>query len=324
MGDPVRAWLILIPALAACAKHGGAPPANDDAASGTPVKTAVVASATLQVLVSAPGRTDALEQQKVRSPFDGVLVDLSVQNGDRVRTGQVLGHVVSQNSQAALVGARAMRQSARTATQKVDGGRAVKLAEQSIVKTPLRAPEAGVVVAHGADEGALVTTHEDIVSLAAADSIVFVGEVVQNDLPRIRPGQHALIQLSAQKEAIDGVVHVVLPAASAKDLNSPVRIDFAPQKAPTAIGLFGTAQIVVAEHANARVVPEAALLRDDVSGVSRVATVGSEGKAHWLTVTPGIQQNGRVEIVAPTLADGTRVIVAGQVGLPEGTAVRPE
>lgn len=310
--------------LSACAKHGGAPPANDDAASGTPVKMAMVGSATLQVLVSAPGHTDALEQQKVRSPFDGVLVDLSVENGDQVSTGQVLGHVVSQNSQAALIGARSMLQSARTAAQKLDAERAVTLAERAIVKAPLRAPEAGVVVAHGADEGALVTTHEDIVSLAAADSIVFVAEVVQNDLSRIRPGQHALIQLSAQKAAIEGVVHVILPAASAKDLSSPVRIDFAPQKAPTAIGLFGTAQIVVAEHANARVVPEAALLRDDVSGVSRVATVGTDGKAHWLTVTPGIQQDGRIEIVAPALPDGTRVVVAGQVGLPDGATVRPE
>ncbi|MCA1664307.1 MAG: efflux RND transporter periplasmic adaptor subunit [Myxococcales bacterium] len=310
--------------LLACSKHGGTAPANDDGGNATPVKIAAVARATMQVLVSAPGHTDAIEQQKVRSPFDAMLVDLSVENGDKVKTGQLLGHVVSQNSQAALVGARAMLQSARTPAQKQDAARAVTLAERAIVKAPLRAPEAGVVVAHGADEGALVTTHEDIVSLAAADSIVFVGAVVQNDLLRIRAGQRALIRLSAVKEPIDGVVHVILPAASEKDLSSLVRIDFAPQKAPTAIGLFGTAQIVVAEHTNARVIPAAALLRDDVSGVSRVATVGADGKAHWLPVTPGIEQDGRIELVAPPLPDEARVIVSGQIGLPDGAPVRPE
>ncbi|MEO6952667.1 MAG: efflux RND transporter periplasmic adaptor subunit [Polyangia bacterium] len=282
----------------------------------------MVARADLQVLVTGPGLTDALDQQKVRSPFAGTLIDLTVENGDHVRTGQVIGHVVSQNSEAALVGARSMLQAAHTPAQQRDARRAVQLAEQGIVETPLRVPEAGVVVAHGAEEGSLVTTTADILSLAAADSIVFVAKIVQNALPAIHPGQKATLRLAAIKAPILGVVHVVLPAATGNDLTSPVRIDFAPAQVPTAIGLFGTASIVVGEHRAARVVPEAALLRDDISGVTRVATVGADGNAHWVEVTTGLQQDGVVEVVTPSLPDGTRVIVSGQVGLPDGAPVR--
>jgi multidrug efflux pump subunit AcrA (membrane-fusion protein) len=77
----------------------------------------------------------------------------------------------------------------------------------------------------------------------------------------------------------------------------------------------------VAEHADAVTVPDAAVLRDDVTGSARVAVVGADGKAHWIAVTPGLSQGGKTEIAAPLLAPGTRVITSGQVGLPEGTPV---
>jgi multidrug efflux pump subunit AcrA (membrane-fusion protein) len=59
-----------------------------------------------------------------------------------------------------------------------------------------------------------------------------------------------------------------------------------------------------------------------VSGVSPIAIVPPTGRAHWVTVTVGIQQGNNVEIVSPSLAVGTSVIVAGQVGLPDSTRVR--
>jgi multidrug efflux pump subunit AcrA (membrane-fusion protein) len=68
------------------------------------------------------------------------------------------------------------------------------------------------------------------------------------------------------------------------------------------------------------VVPAGAVLRDDVSGVTQVAVV-SEGKVHWVQVTTGVAQGGRIEIVAPLLEPGTVVVVQGQVGLPEGAQV---
>jgi multidrug efflux pump subunit AcrA (membrane-fusion protein) len=72
------------------------------------------------------------------------------------------------------------------------------------------------------------------------------------------------------------------------------------------------------------VVPEAALLQDDVYGTTQVAVVGPapDHRAHWVRVTLGARDGGLVEIVAPPLSPGTLVIVSGQVGLPEGTPVR--
>lgn len=287
---------------------------------GTPVKVAPVVRATLTLTVSGPGHTDALEQQKVRAPFKAILRQLRVQDGDHVRDGQVLAVLASQESEAALIGARAMLRAAHTPQQRDDARRALQLARRGVVEAVLRAPEAGVVLSHGADEGALVAEAQDIVSLAATDSFVFLASIVQTDLPRIHRGEPARVLLAARPGVLDGKVHGVLAAASAADLAAPVRIDLAPASVPKALGLFGTAVISVGERRDVLVVPQAAVLRDDIDGVQRLALV-ADGKAHWERVTPGASAGGRVEIAAPPLRPGALVIVDGQVGLPEGAKV---
>jgi hypothetical protein len=53
-----------------------------------------------------------------------------------------------------------------------------------------------------------------------------------------------------------------------------------------------------------------------------VAVVTSAQRVHWVAVSTGVQQGNDVEIVTPALAQGQRVIVSGQVGLPEESNVR--
>jgi multidrug efflux pump subunit AcrA (membrane-fusion protein) len=102
-----------------------------------------------------------------------------------------------------------------------------------------------------------------------------------------------------------------------------VRIDLARVTRQLALGLFGNARVTVASHPAALVVPDAAVVRDDVTGVSRVAAVAN-GRAHWVTVTTGLKQNGMTEISGPNLAEGLVVIESGMVGLPEGKSVSPQ
>jgi RND family efflux transporter MFP subunit len=323
--------LVIVAFAVAC--HGGSGElgkAGRDAGGGdggaaTPVEAATVQRATLLEIVSAPGHTASIEQQQVRAPFAGKIVDLIVADGDRVKTGQVLGSMMAQTSVAALEGARVMAKAAHTPRQRRDARRALGLARRGLVKHTLRAPEPGVVVSHSADEGALVTADQVIVTIAALDSFVFVAEVVQNDLRRVRPGQPASIDLAAQRPPFDAVVHALLPTASSQTLTAPVRLDFRDEKSvPTAVNLFGTARIVVGQARDVIVVPAQAVLRDDVTGVERVATIGSENRLHWVRVTTGLTQRGLVQITSRQLPAGAPVIVTGQVGLTDGTRVRVE
>jgi membrane fusion protein, multidrug efflux system len=302
---------------------GAADAQHSDAAVGTPVRVAKAQRTTLTETVSGPGRTDALEQQKVRAPFKGILRELRVIDGDRVKKGQIVAVLISQESQAALTGAEALVRTARTSGERSDAQRALELARRGLVPAYLRAPETGVIVSHGADEGSLVAESQDIVSMAASGSFFFRADMAQTELPRVHQGEPAEVQLAAKSVTLPGKVHSILPAASATDLTVPVRIDFEPGNAPQALALFGTATVTVGTREGVIAVPASAVLRDDVSGVTRIAAV-SQGKAHWLRVTTGIAQQGLVEIREPQLPPGTIVIVDGQVGLEEDAPVQVE
>jgi RND family efflux transporter MFP subunit len=274
--------------------------------------------------IHAPGRTDVLRPLHVRAPFTGSVVSLRIADGDRVAAGEELGSVVARASAAALAGARAMLDAARTDAERQDAERALALATQSLVQHPLRAPEGGVVVSHAANAGDLVNEGDDILVLAPAGSVAFIAQVVQSDLPQVHPGQRVAIDLAARVAPLPGVVHGILPAASSENLSAPVRIDFSGASGGIGLGLFGTARITVGERRDVPVVPEVAVLRDDVYGTSRLAIITPDHRAHWVAVTTGVREGGLVEIVSPIMAPSTAVIVTGLVGLPEGTPVRAQ
>ena len=335
--DVVVKSVLLLGALAACS-HGGS--ANDEpgagsaaprkadtvvskdsgAAAATPVRMASITRGSLSVIVSGPGRTDALDVQKVRAPFAGTLESLTVVIGDRVQSGQKVGALINQTSQATLSGAQVMLRDAKTSAERSDANRALELARESLVQTALRAPRAGVVISRGASQGDLVSPGDSIISVASANSIVFIAHISQSDLTRIRPGQRATIDAPGRAIAVEGIVHGLLPADTSA-MSVPVRIDLHMSDVAVPTGLFGTAHISVGERTNVLIVPAAAILRDDVNGTSRVAVVDLDGRARWAEVSVGVQQGTEAEISSPLLAPGTRVIISGQVGLPDGSHV---
>jgi RND family efflux transporter MFP subunit len=310
----------LLPACRARAPEAQAPAAAEPAAVAVPVRVAAVARRTLVEQITASGHTAALSQQKIRAPFAGTLTELTVTDGDRVRRGQAIGALVSRDSEAALAGAHDMERQARTDAEKADAARALALAERGLVRASLTAPSDGTVLSHAAVRGDRVSEEQEILTVADAASVAFVVDVAQSDLGRIRPGQAVAVEIAGWPSRTSGTVHDVLPGANAVDFTAALRVDLRGPDGVPPLGLFGTARITVAEHRNATVVPESALLRDDVTGTSRLAIV-DKGRAHWLEVSPGLRSNGQVEIKAPPLEPGQTVVVSGSVGLAEGAPV---
>jgi HlyD family secretion protein len=280
-----------------------APPAE---AVAVPVRVAPVARAELSRVVSAPGQTNALAQQKVRAPFAGTLVELSVTDGA----------IVARETAAAVDGAQEMQRNARTPEEKADAERALALAERNVVRAAIHAGADGVVISHAATASDRVAEDQELLTIAERDSLVFVAGVTQSDLASVRAGQTVSVELAGRTRPIAGAVHDVLPAANPGDFTAPVRVDLRELPPGMAIGLFGTARITV-ESREGVVVPDAAILRDDVSGVSRVALV-RDGRAHWVDVVTGLRGPSGTEIVSPELSPSDSVVVTGQVGLPEG------
>lgn len=291
-----------------------------DTSAATPVRIAIAHLATLRVQVTAPGQTDVLRQVHVRAPFTGVLTGLRATDGDRVAVGDTLGTMVSLNSEAALNGARAMLASATTPRDSADARRALALARANQIARALTAPEAGVVLRHSASPGDRLAEGDDVLQLAANNSSIFIADVAQSDAATVRAGQAVAIRLAAAATTIHGRVHGVLPAASSSAFTVPVRIDIGAAMPVPSVGLFGTATITIGREAGVLAVPTAAVLSDDITGVSRVAAVHG-GRAEWIPVTRGTEDGGEIAVTGRGLTPGDTVIVSGQVGLPDSTRV---
>lgn len=298
----------------------------DSAPAGTPVQVAPVRLVDLDHVVRVPGRTVAIREERVRAPFAGTLVSLEVTDGDRVTRGQRIGALVARSSTAALAGAEALLATAESPEARSDAERALALARRELVERPLRTSSAGVVTSHSAVAGDVLGEGDEIVAVAASDGIVFEAQLSQADLPLVRPGQPARLSLVADSVTWPGRVETVLPAASTETLTVPVRIrpigDGAAR--PSRTGLFGEAEIIVVTWPGVPVVPAAAVLRDDVSGVTRIAIVGPDERLQWRNVETGISRDGIVQITSPALTAGQSVITSGHVGLSDGAAVRPQ
>ena len=80
-------------------------------------------------------------------------------------------------------------------------------------------------------------------------------------------------------------------------------------------------QIVTGRRENVLIVPRAALLSDPDTGKSSVVTVGEDNTAHVVPVQTGLSVGGSVEITGG-VAEGQKVAVSGQYGLPDGAKVK--
>src|SRR5262249_46360360 len=145
MGRTMRRALAAALAVLLCAAcsrkkaaEASAPEPAPTEAAGAPVRVAAPSRRNLTELLSAPGRTAAMAQLKVRAPFSGTLVELKVADGDFVHRGDALGTIVSRESEAALSGAREMAREAKSVAEKADADRAVALAEKGLVRALLR------------------------------------------------------------------------------------------------------------------------------------------------------------------------------------------
>jgi len=312
------ALLAVLLVLAGCGRGEGEGAAPADPV--VPVHADVVTTRMFRETVEAPGRWKGVSEIVVRAPAAGWVEALDPRTGDRVGAGQVVGRVVTRESKAALEGAELLVREAATAAARAEAGRALALARRELVRVPLVAARAGIVVRRGAEPGALADEGGELLALVPTDGLVFEAHVPPALAARVRPGQAATVEVEAAAPRL-ATVKSVLPQADSTDQSTLVwLVPSAPTPLP-ALDRFGTVRIVTgAPHASSAV-PEAAVVEDDLTGEPEIAVVDSGGRAAWTHVKVGTLEGGWREVLAPRLAPGTRVVIEGQHGLPDRAQV---
>jgi multidrug efflux pump subunit AcrA (membrane-fusion protein) len=287
-----------------------------------PVRFATLEERLFHDLISAPGEWQAGSELVITAASAGMLEGLTVAVGDRVTAGQRLGTLVPSDSWASLTGAELLVREARDAAGRAEAQRALALARKDLVRVPLVASQAGVVVRRSAEPGSHLAESAEIVAIAPWRSVVFEAHVPVADAKRIHAGEAASIT-APNEPARAAAVQRVLPMASEADQTVIVWLSPRSLTPTPELDRFATADITVGAPRTALAAPDSAVIEDDLTGQRRLAVVDGSGRMTWKQVNLGLAEGSWREVSAPGLAAGARIVTQGHRGLPDGTKVAP-
>lgn len=301
--------------------HGPGAGADEPAAASVAVRVRALETRSFAPIVEAQGRWRSTGEVHVMAPFAAIVESLVPRVGDRVGKGQVVGVLVTRESQAAVRGSELLLRQAADAAARDEARRALALARHDLVRVPLVAGGAGTVSVRAVEPGAQVSEGAELLTLVPPGALVFEAHVALAEAARVAAGQRVQIAME-DGTTLAATVRTRVPTTSATDQTALVWLAPVLPAAPELIDRFGKASIETGAGHRAVAVPDSAVVEDDLTGERRVAVVEPSGIAAWRTVRLGLAKEGWHELVEPVLPAGTRVVVVGQRGLPDSTQVR--
>lgn len=339
---------LILGALSACGRGGEASGAQRPAGGGTravPVAVAAVASRDLARSVIVAGPVEPVRTIGVNALLAGTVLAVHVQEGDRVRPGQLLAELDARETRAQFERAQAVLANAQTtfdrnqqlaATQIITDAEfeqsrsAYEVAKSDaevwrtrLAFTRITAPSAGIVTVKAVEAGSAVSTNQRLFDLADVSLLVVRVPVSELDVVHVKPGSAVDVVLDAYPTSpVEGRVRRVFPSADAQSRLVPVEVALRrfPDGVAARPGFLARVTFRLDRRPGALVIPAAAV------------GVGEEGQFVYVVdsdslvrrpVTLGITADGLVE-VQRGLAVGERVVTSGHTNLRPGTRVRME
>jgi multidrug efflux pump subunit AcrA (membrane-fusion protein) len=290
------------------------------------VQTAAVMEGDAIIIVTAYGRTDALRKENVYAPLAGKITTLKAFEGTEVEKGDILAVIETKESQAAILGAETMLQSATTPEDRAQAERALELAKGSRHAVSVPASFHGLVASRSVSEGELVPEGAPLVSIVDLSTVNFLADVLLRDIPSVSPGQSVTINFEALgDQEFPAVVDAISPQTDAGSQTVQVRLRFArmPDRLRSLLRteMLGTARIRTGIRSHALFIPKEALLRNDENNTHSVVIITSDSLALHVPVSVGVEVDSLVEVQSPTLQAGMAVITVGAYSLADSTRV---
>jgi len=213
------------------------------------------------------------------------------------------------------------RQEVRDATQaKLREMEAILEQERNHLKdTKIVAPFQGEISRKYVDAGALVSSSTPLVNLVHTETLKIVANVVEKDVPLLKPGMKAKIRsesypgrvFEGRMEKINATVDL-----STRTLQAEIWIPNPDHSLKP--GMFSNVEVVLLEKPQALVIPREAILEAG----SEMSVFLVEGKqAVRRPIAIGYEQDRMVEVLKG-LNEGDQVVIKGQQLIKEGSTIR--
>ena len=332
------------PAGSRLASREGVDPDNGEDSSvdeGVPVRVLKSRIGSVSSYISATANLVAENEVKILSESEGRIVTLEVEEGDRVKAGQLLASLVRDEAEIAVRKAELRAVNARNAHERALQLAAEKLVSQEefdrlelerdvtdqeleearwrLKKKTIRAPFNGRITLRNARLGKHVKPGDDLFTITDFDLLIARVYLPEKDIFGLQEGRDVRITLKANDEiSFFGRIRQISPVVDTATGTVKLTIEASEPPAQVRPGSFVTIGIVREHHPTAVVVPRDAVIRELQEAYVFVV---ADGIAERRSVTLGLEEGRRIEVVTGVRA-GERVVISGHGGLKDGTAIR--
>lgn len=345
--------VVLIAANMSASKANGAPTtdasaqadkaADDDAEKKEPVPVEVeeIATGTVSAYITASANLVAENQVKLLGEVEGRVATLLVEEGDFVRKGQPLATLVDDDAVIRLKKAQFKETNAQMAFERGEDLISKELisreefdkftmdyeiarqelaeAEWSLEKTTIRAPFSGQISERMIQVGKHVRPGDELFQVTDYDPLIARIFLPERDVLGLEEGRDVRITLNADSSVeLKGRIRQISPIVDTATGTVKVTVEANAAAAKVRPGSFVSIAIVRETHADSLLLPREAVLRELQK--AHVFVV-KDDVAVKRPVTLGLEEGGVIEAMAGVEA-GEQVIVAGQGGLKDGSAIK--
>ncbi len=306
-----------------------------------PVEVATASRSAVVAAFQGTSNLVAEAEAEVVPKTGGVVLEIMVEEGDKVSAGQVLARLDSDrqrlNMKQSEANLRKLENDFKRQQEMIerklisqdvydrsrydlDTQRAsYDIAKLELSYTEIRAPIGGVVSKRNVKVGNLIQLNQPLFKIDDFDPLEAMINVPEREMRLIKADQPVQMLVDALPDvAFAGSVARVSPVVDAATGTFRVVAQFKGDSGKLRSGMFGRVRIVYDQRSDALVVPRAALVGDNKDASVFVV---DKDVAKRRKVTLGYADGGQVEIV-DGLAEGEKVVTLGQAALRDGAKVQ--
>jgi membrane fusion protein, multidrug efflux system len=313
---------------------------NEEDSPAIPVEIALGSRGDIYAVYSGTAPIEAFADAQVVAKVGGEVREILVEEGDDVKSGQLLARLDGDRLRFEM-----QQAAANLSKLQRDYQRNIDLRDRSLISagdfekiqyemealqathdltrlelsyTEIRAPIEGVVSQRFIKVGNTIDVNAPTFQITSLEPLVSYLHVPEREYRRIAPGQTATLRVDALRgNEFSGTVARISPIVDPATGTFKATIEIYDESRRLKPGMFARIAIVYDMHADALQIPRSAIVEE--AGKTAIFVINDD-TAHRRAVTTGYTENGRIEIIEG-LADEETFVVVGQAGLKEGTRV---
>jgi macrolide-specific efflux system membrane fusion protein len=240
----------------------------------------------IRTFISCTGTVLPKNRLEVKPPVNGRIESILVQEGDKVKTGQILAWMSSTERAALLDAARGK------------GEEALRYWQETYKPIPLSAPIDGEVIVEKTQPGQTVTTSDAVVVLS--DHLIVRAQVDETDIGKISNDMKTIIMLDAYPDTkIQArVEHIYYESQTVNNVTIYL-VDLIPQEVPPFFrsGMNASVDFVIQDKKNILVIPVDAVYKENRDNYVLVNRANGK-EPEKVRVEMGITDDKNIEVIS--------------------------